>query len=426
MRYARAALPWIALGLAFGYAAFVHHGLGPRPDGALAWWAPRGFLSGQAVARSLGTAMLALWPPAWGLALLCFLTTRSSLARTAAVTAALATGIFIFYGLGSQITRFAWKFFGWRASATMVALAAAMAAELVSPWLAARWLKLPAWARLVWYLPLFLAVVAIERNVTGTDPLLRFSISPWPVVQVFGLETLGTVLAAQAAGISIGLLGLARIRRRPGALGVAAGAAVVALGLAVPPLWLVLGSQGLLPFRASAGLLAAATATCAVLLALAATVRVRLRPHGLRYRGLTFGTGALLMAAPLLVGEAWARWDYGETREVRAARAIEGLGRYFEREGVYPDDLETLVLAGDLMSVPRPRIGFAALGGERSFTYQAFGDSYLLEFAAPRWVQCAYNPPYADEDDDEGGSGEAEDDLGKGAWSCPSTPPQLW
>jgi hypothetical protein len=67
-------------------------------------------------------------------------------------------------------------------------------------------------------------------------------------------------------------------------------------------------------------------------------------------------------------------------------------------------------------------------------------DNALLEFSAPRWVQCAYNPPYLDEDVEEGdgaapdvaqgGSASAaagdEDELGGGAWSCPSKPPELW
>jgi len=99
------------------------------------------------------------------------------------------------------------------------------------------------------------------------------------------------------------------------------------------------------------------------------------------------------------------------------------LDAYYAREGLYPDALEELVGAGDLDRVPRPRIGFAGLGAER-FTYDSFGTSYLIEFSAPRWVQCAYNPPYPDEEE-EGAPGEGEEALG-GAWSCPSKPPELW
>jgi hypothetical protein len=65
--------------------------------------------------------------------------------------------------------------------------------------------------------------------------------------------------------------------------------------------------------------------------------------------------------------------------------------------------------------------------------YQNFGINYLLEFSAPRWVQCAYNPPYLDEEDgeeeefeDEEIPSEEDEDGLPGSWSCPSKPPELW
>ena len=77
-------------------------------------------------------------------------------------------------------------------------------------------------------------------------------------------------------------------------------------------------------------------------------------------------------------------------------------------------------------------MGFALLH-RPEFVYQNFGINYLLEFSAPRWVQCAYNPPYVDEADgeeeefeDEEIPGEADEDGLPGAWSCPSKPPELW
>ena len=100
-----------------------------------------------------------------------------------------------------------------------------------------------------------------------------------------------------------------------------------------------------------------------------------------------------------------------------------------------------MVEAKLLDAIPQPEIGFALPGEEvAAFTYQGFGTSYLLEFSAPRWVQCAYNPPYLDETGEDAGddpaldvaqggdeaSSEGEDDLGGGAWSCPSKPPELW
>ena len=59
----------------------------------------------------------------------------------------------------------------------------------------------------------------------------------------------------------------------------------------------------------------------------------------------------------------------------------------------------------------------------RTSSTRASAPAIILEFSAPRWIQCAYNPPYADEYEEEE---DAElEDLG-GSWSCPSKPPELW
>jgi len=428
----RRALPAALFAANVGYCAWVHHGLGPRPNGALDWWSPRAFiwqaLAGTPYSDWLSNPPLALaifLAPALVLAGACFVTTRSALLRTGAVAAAAASGLFVFYALSSGISRFAWLLFHWRGSATLLVLGGVIGVCLVAPWLAARWLKLRWPARLLVYLPIFFAVIALERNVTGTNSELTFAISPWPVVPVFGLETLASTLAAQAAGVSIGLLGLARVRRATSTGDRVIGGIAAILGTMVPAAWLLLGSEGLLPFRVEARGLWMAVAVCVVLLLLAATLRIRWRPHGLRYRGLTFGTGALLLALPLFVGQSCARLDYRSTRDVRAARLIEGLQSYYDRELVYPARLEDLLESGDLSEVPDTRIGFRALSDEYAFRYEAFGTSYLLEFSAPRWVQCAYNPPYPEEDDAEEDAENGEEDLG-GSWSCPSTPPELW
>jgi hypothetical protein len=121
------------------------------------------------------------------------------------------------------------------------------------------------------------------------------------------------------------------------------------------------------------------------------------------------------VALPVLGGLAWVERDYTFTRDHRAGLVNEALARYLERTGEYPETLEALVDAGLLRHVPEPRIGFRLLGGQQSFVYQNFGISYLLEFSAPRWVQCAYNPPYED-----------EEESAPGSWSCPSRPPELW
>ncbi len=431
----RGLLSWILLALGVAYAALLHHGLGPRPTSGLEWYSPRGFLTqavgdldwAAAAVEDLGFGVMLFWPPALLLAALCWWTTRSSLLRAASASVAAASGIFLFYALASGVTRFAWNFFHWRASGTMLALAAVWGTALTAPWLGARWLRLGWPARGLSFLLVTLLVVAVERNVTGTDHGLRFAISPWPAVQVIGLETVATLLAALAAGTSLGLLGLARLRGGTGAADRALGALALGVGAALPAGWLWLGSYGLLPFRASAAQVTLATAVCLLSIGASAIVGIRLRPHGLRYRGVTFGTGALLLAVPLFLGQVWARWDYTRTRDGSAQQVLDALQSYYDRETVYPDDLMVLVDTGDLERVPEPHIGFALLGAEREFVYQAFGTSYLLEFAAPRWVQCAYNPPYDEEEwEEEEGDEDGEDDSLGGSWSCPSTPPELW
>src|SRR5262249_26439691 len=158
----------------------------------------------------------AFWAPVLLLAAGVWLTTRSALLRAAAVTAVLASALFLFYALGSGITQVAWNLFHWRASGTMLAASAVIACALVSPWLASRWLELGWPARIAWFVPVAFLVVAIERNVTGTNPRLPFAISPWPAVQVFALETIASTVAALLAGIGLGLFGLSRLRARRG------------------------------------------------------------------------------------------------------------------------------------------------------------------------------------------------------------------
>jgi hypothetical protein len=151
-----------------------------------------------------------------------------------------------------------------------------------------------------------------------------------------------------------------------------------------------------------------------------AAVAIRARaagPAGLAARARALALGALLVGAPLLAGQALARIDYHVTRERRARAIIDALARHAEREALYPDSLAGLVRAGDLAAVPAPAIGFGFLGAS-AFRYQSFGSSYLLEFAAPRWVECAFTPPYTDGPADEAPLGES--------WSCPSQPPELW
>lgn len=446
----RFAVPGALIAATLGWALLVHHGFGPRPEvptSELRWWSPRGFWTQALIGsswewlleeRAKGIAVFGA--PSILLLAAIWLATKSAWARVVGLVATLATLLFLYYALGSGVTQVAWTFFHWRASATMLAFAATCGTALGAPWLAASWLRLGWPARIAWMLPVVVGVLFVERNVTGTNDALPFAISPWPAVQVFGIEAIGTTLAALFAGAGLALVGVRAWRkskrRFSGMLALAAGVATPALA------WRAFAWLELLPFRVTQGRMLGVAIACALFVAIAA-VGVRFDPKRLRGRAVHLGVAALLLGLPLFLGTAWARWDYAKTRDVNARRIIDALAAYYEREAMYPDTLPELVEAGLIDAIPTPVIGFVPPGEARApFTYQGFGTSYLLEFSAPRWVQCAYNPPYDEEDgeleEDEnvpaaaaGDANAAElgaeaSDLAGGSWSCPSKPPELW
>ncbi len=400
------------------YLIGVHHGLGPDLSrNGERWWMPNGFLTGVAP-DTLGVALGLFGGIALALAWAVFRTTGSAVLRWLAIAHVVGVGLVVTFGTGSTL---AWTFFHWRWTVCLLLLALGVGAALTAPLLAGAWSRLPGWAKALTYGPLFLGVVAFERNVTGTNPTLPFAISPWPTVQIFGLEVACSWLAATWLGGGAGLALLAGGTRSPGRW---AAAGILAIGL--PMSWLLLGSRfALLPFRA--GGLTAATAMVASLLllgALALSLRRGADVAAARARPVVLG--GLLAALPLVLGQALTLVDYQSTREEAAPAVLDALQRYLDREGTYPDELEELVTAGELEEVPRPQVGFLA---SQRFTYQNFGTSYILEFSAPRWIQCAYNPPWADADElseEERAELLAEDVELEGAWSCPSKPPELW
>jgi hypothetical protein len=199
----------------------------------------------------------------------------------------------------------------------------------------------------------------------------------------------------------------------------------------------------------------------ALVTALSIAILGGLRRGGGRLRGRArhLLVGAALIGIPLVGAEAAARYDYFLTREIRARRILDALDTFYRRETVYPDSLQELVEAGDIEKVQQPAIGFGFLD-DAKFAYGNFGTSFILEFSAPRWVQCAYTPPFSEEDGEEEEAAETDaaeaesagdddenappinpadadapegelaaggdgDSLGE-AWSCPSKPPELW
>jgi hypothetical protein len=460
---ARMALGAALAGASLLYLLLIHHGIGPGPAGVeLRWYEPRGFLLRWGwlsfAFESTPRLLVVLSLPAVAISLATVAATASSVARAISVTCAVATPLYLFYG--DQATR-VWEWFGWRASAVLGMLAVCVGLSLTAPLLAASWLRLRWPARIAAYLPFAFGAVAFIRNATGTDPSLRFNLSPWPAVPVFGLEVAAFFIAGWLLGMALGLRGVAEWNRGSG--GAARLAFGLGLGIALPLSLLAAGSAlSLFPFRVDRGEYLASALVCALAIGLAASLGVRGDAEGLRLRSLYSGVGGLLVLLPILVGQAWARFDYFATRELRAREIIDALDAWIEREGVYPDELAELVASRELAAIPRPAIGFGFLyDGE--FRYRSFGTSFLLEFPAPRWVECAYTPAYADEEDldeeegpggdeeleawerpvaagadepaEEGAAGgagapeagEAAQDAELGeAWSCPSKPPELW
>lgn len=422
------------------YAALVHHGVGPDLAGADGrWYEPRGWLRLPLSGLGDGPAIASISAVAFALTAAVVATSRSAVARWLALSGAIASACFAYYGLAFPLP---WRVFGGHWSAAIATFALVAGGALASVWLAASWRERGWSLRALFYAPVFLVVVALERNVTGTDPSLPLALSPWPAVPVFGLGVVAFTVAFVLLGVAGGLAlhaSSAAARRR-----VLVSAAGAVLGVGVP--WLALAfaaQQGLLPFSAGPGLYGLVTAGALLLLA-AAAPPLRHRPEPAGERARLFALSAILLGLPLVTGQTLARLDYAVTRNERAQQLIEALQAHFAEEHVYPDSLDELVEAGRLASVPAPRIGFAPFG-QSAFVYQNFGTSFLLEFHATRWIQCAYNPPYDDEDDLDGhapddrgfGAGRARDsaphsaldddgDGLEGAWSCPSNPPELW
>ncbi len=407
------------------WAAVAHRGFGPDLAGESGpLWLPSGFLSGTVASLpfeegALPAIAIGAVPPLL-LTIGVFFTTRSALARWLAVTATIASACFGFYGIQFDTP---WRFFGGYWSGTQLVFSLAVGTALCAVLLARSWRSLPIWARVATYLPLLLAVVFYERNVTGTDPSLPFAISPWPAAQVFGLETIATSVAFLLLGIGAGLWLFARLLERVGrypALGIGA-----VVGVSLPGVALAAGSRlELLPFAVNATMLQAVLVLSAITLIAACATLVG-QPAGLSQRAKLYLAAGVLLAIPLLGGQAMARFDYSYTRDTLAQRIIDALDAYYEKTDGYPEDLSELVTEGYLDEIPEPRIGFAAVPTQDGFVYQNFGTSYLLEFSSPRWIQCAYNPPFGDEDDFDEEDLEEGEDLG-GAWSCPSKPPELW
>lgn len=419
----------VALLALFGYTLFLHQGLGQAPGGwASKWWHPTMFLlltptvGGWADVPFRGTVYLTL--PAAALAVAVFLGTRSAVARALAASFVVMAALFC---VAAFKATGAWEFFHWRFSAVMVWIGLATGFTIMSPALAEAWLRRGWVVRLLLYVPLFFAIVAVIRNATGTDESLVANFSPWPGITVFGLEMGSYTIVGILYGLAIGLGALSQWGKRP--LVAVCG---VVVGAVFPAVWF---SDRFT--NTSSGPLVGIVLLALLLLGLTAAIRSGDRSAKLAHRAAFFALGATLVIAPIFTGRAWAAADYTVNKFVRARIISDALAAYYAREGVYPDRLSQLVEEGDLAEIPRPRVGFdflydIGLLPPIAFSYRGLGSSYVLEFVSTEWVQCAYNPPWSSGDDEyaddeeEYDDEELDDESTEEAWSCPDTRPALW
>jgi hypothetical protein len=370
----------------------------------------------------LGTAFLTA--PALVLAALVIFGTRSAIARALAVSLVVLCALFCAVAFVNSST---WELFHWRLSLVMFWIALSIGCAIVSPVLAAAWLRRGWVARLALYLPIAFAIIALIRNATGTDENLVANISPWPGVTVFGLEMGAYTIVGVVFGLAIGLGGLSWWSRRP-----AVALMGVLVGLLFPAIWFHQRFS-----NTQAGALIAIAVATGILLAFVGLTRSGERPTRLARRAAHFALGAALVITPVLAGRAWANADYTLNKFVRAKIVTDALATYYAKASVYPESLSELTAQHYLEELPRPRVGFdflydLGLLSPIAFSYRNLGSSYVLEFVSTEWVQCAYNPPWStaaegDEeyDDDEYEDEEYDDESGE-AWSCPDTRPELW
>ncbi len=418
---------WIALVALGGYAAFLYRGIGSAPGGwASEWWHPTSFLilnptvSGWTDVPAQGVLILSL--PSIALAAAVFLGTRSSLARALAVSLVVTSVAFCAVALIASPT---WEHFHWRLSVVLMLIGLSIGCAIMSPALAAAWLRRGPLVRWLIYLPLAFAVVALMRNATGTDATLPANISPWPAITVFGLEMGAYSIVGALLGLAIGLAGISQWGKRTGVVLLG-----VLVGCAFPAIWFHQRFSNTEP-----GELVVMTILTVVALGLASITRGGDRTSRLAQRAATFALGAALVLAPIYAGRAWAAADYTVNKFVRARIATNALAQYYAKEGVYPDRLTELTEQNYLDALPKPRVGFdffyqLGLLPPIEFDYRGLGSGYVLEFNSTEWVQCAYNPPWV-----AGGGGEYEDEYAEEsdsddrtteAWSCPDTRPALW
>jgi hypothetical protein len=417
------------LGLALAYYEFL--GAGPTPSeraGSIAWWRPGGWArslewdalktlqgigadtvqarhEGRFEPRSLIPLGLFAAPAALASAA-GFALFRSALMRAALLALGLTLCAFSYYGWLDLET---WQDYGWRWPVVLLSTAGYLSVFALAPALVQAARARPPAVRVAALLAFVVPIHVLSIEVTGTNPRLAWNLSPWPTLTLFGFLLFGLVIGVIHLAAGIGLALRERLPGRAGAVLAPLLAAAVALAL-----------RGV-PFERSSAARLAALAVPAALLATFAG-----RRRGARSASVAFLVAGILVLGSIKLGQKHAEWFLARARDTIAPQVIDALDRYRTKHAVHPSSLEELV-PDELPAIPRPRIGWLGSDDE-VFTFTDLGDSFLLEFPGPVWVQCAYSPPYEEEEEELEGVGAAEPPAEglAAAWSCESKPPRLW
>jgi len=411
------------LALAFAWYEFLGAGATPSERaGDVPWWKPAGWarsLEWEALAplQQIGADTVqarhegrfeprSLIPlglfsaPAVAMIVLGFALFRSALARAALLALGLALCAFAYYGWLDVET---WQDYGWRWPAVLLATSAYLALFALAPAIVAALAARPLAVRIAALLAFVVPIYVLSIEVTGTNPTLQWNLSPWPTLTLYGFLLFGLLFGVihLAAGVGLVLRG-----RVPGARGVALGALAAAA---------VAAALRGIPFQATTPLRLAALALPAAALAAWAGRGPRARATAACF----LAAGALLIAS-IKAGQWHAEWFLARGRDGIAPEVIAALERHRAAHDVYPATLEALV-PEQLPAIRQPHVGWLDWD-EEVFTYTDLGDSFLLEFSGPLWVQCAYSPPY----EEEVAEAEAAGERLEAAWSCERKPPRLW
>jgi hypothetical protein len=331
-----------------------------------------------------------------------FVLFRQALVRAALLALGLALCAFSYYGWLDLET---WQDYGWRWPAVLLATAAYLAVFALAPAIVATMRRRTPAVRIAALLAFVVPIYVLSIEVTGTNPTLQWNLSPWPTVTLYGFLLFGLSIGVIHLGAGIGLLVRTRWDGAPGlALGALA-AAAVALALRAIPF------ERTSPIR-----LAVLALPSALVVALVGRRREALGPAA-----VAFLAAGLLLLGSIKAGQWHAERFLARARDEIAPELIAAIDRHHGKHDAFPSELAALV-PDEMPAIPQPHIGWLDWD-EEVFTYTDLGDSFLLEFSGPLWVQCAYSPPYEEELEDE--EGESSERLAA-AWSCERKPPRLW